>query len=158
MVVPGWRATTAVIQLLQNGKLNSLLLQLKHGEIHSTVQAAAVLTDTQYALEVQMSAYTLLQILVRGRGRRSVPAWECRAGVAALVFCSCCRVLVVSDTQLVGQQLNVLLPQGYALSYSPCRVLRVCCALQVRNRWTELSGDEQQKITQLAYQHMKDGA
>lgn len=29
--------------------------------------------------------------------------------------------------------------------------------LQVRNRWTELSADEQQKITQLAYQHMKDG-
>lgn len=29
--------------------------------------------------------------------------------------------------------------------------------LQVRNRWTELSAGEQQKITQLAYQHMKDG-
>lgn len=29
--------------------------------------------------------------------------------------------------------------------------------LQVRNRWTELSADEQQKITQLSYQHMKDG-
>jgi hypothetical protein len=38
--------------------------QLKHGEIHSTVHAAAVLTDTQYALEVQMSAYGLLQLLV----------------------------------------------------------------------------------------------
>jgi hypothetical protein len=29
--------------------------QLKHGEIHSTVFAAAVLTGTQYALEVQVS-------------------------------------------------------------------------------------------------------
>lgn len=38
--------------------------QLKHGEIHSTVHAAAVLTDTQYALEVQMSAYGILQLLV----------------------------------------------------------------------------------------------
>jgi hypothetical protein len=28
----------------------------------------------------------------------------------------------------------------------------------VRNRWAELSADEHQKITQLAYQHMKDGA
>lgn len=28
--------------------------QLKHGEIHSTVFAAAVLTGTQYALEVQV--------------------------------------------------------------------------------------------------------
>jgi hypothetical protein len=27
----------------------------------------------------------------------------------------------------------------------------------VRNRWGELSQDEQQKILQLAYQHMKDG-
>jgi hypothetical protein len=40
------------------------LSQLKHGEIHSTVYAAAVLTGNEYALEVQMSAYTLLQILV----------------------------------------------------------------------------------------------
>eukprot|EP00775_Hariotina_reticulata_P009038 gene9038-9209_t len=63
--------------------------QLKHGEIHSTVYAAAVLTGNEYALEVQMSAYTLLQILVR-------------------------------------------------------------------NRWAELSAEEHQKITQLAYQHMKD--
>ncbi|KAF6261995.1 armadillo-type protein [Scenedesmus sp. NREL 46B-D3] len=62
---------------------------LKHGEIHSTVYAAAVLTGNEYSLEVQMSAYTLLQILV--------------------------------------------------------------C-----NRWAELSADEHQKITQLAYQHMKD--
>lgn len=38
--------------------------QLKHGEIHSTVHAAAVLTGTEYALEVQMSAYSLLQYLV----------------------------------------------------------------------------------------------
>lgn len=29
--------------------------------------------------------------------------------------------------------------------------------MQVRNRWNELSADEHQKITQLAYQHMKDG-
>jgi hypothetical protein len=29
--------------------------------------------------------------------------------------------------------------------------------MQVRNRWAELSQDEQQKILQLAYQHMKDG-
>lgn len=29
--------------------------------------------------------------------------------------------------------------------------------VQVRNRWTELSQDEQQKVLQLAYQHMKDG-
>eukprot|EP00878_Enallax_costatus_P020732 GHUV01021924.1.p1 GENE.GHUV01021924.1~~GHUV01021924.1.p1 ORF type:complete len:211 (+),score=42.84 GHUV01021924.1:174-806(+) len=63
--------------------------QLKHGEIHSTVYAAAVLTGNEYALEVQMSAYSLLQYLVR-------------------------------------------------------------------NRWSELSADEHQKITQLAYQHMKD--
>lgn len=39
-------------------------LQLKHGEIHSTVYAAAVLTGNEYALEVQMSAYSLLQYLV----------------------------------------------------------------------------------------------
>ena len=45
--------------------LQLLCPQLKHGEIHSTVHAAAVLTGTQYALEVQMSAYTLLQLLVR---------------------------------------------------------------------------------------------
>lgn len=32
-----------------------------------------------------------------------------------------------------------------------------CAGVQVRNRWSELSVDEQQKITQLAYQHMKDG-
>jgi len=32
-----------------------------------------------------------------------------------------------------------------------------CLGAQVRNRWSELSVDEQQKITQLAYQHMKDG-
>jgi hypothetical protein len=37
--------------------------------------------------------------------------------------------------------------------------LCMCClCLQVRNRWAELSADEHQKITQLAYQHMKDGA
>ena len=77
-----------------------------------------------------MSAYTLLQILVRGRGRRSVPAWECRAGVAALVFCSCCRVLVVSGTQLVKQQLSVLLPPVLCLVLQPvsCAVLAMCPA------------------------------
>lgn len=40
------------------------LLQLKHGEIHSTVHAAAILTSPQNSLEVQMSAYTLLHLLV----------------------------------------------------------------------------------------------
>ncbi|WIA43061.1 hypothetical protein OEZ86_009590 [Tetradesmus obliquus] len=73
----------------QRAEAVSFFEQLKHGEIHSTVYAAAVLTGNEYALEVQMSAYTLLQILVR-------------------------------------------------------------------NRWAELSADEHQKITQLAYQHMKD--
>ncbi|KIY93591.1 hypothetical protein MNEG_14370 [Monoraphidium neglectum] len=63
--------------------------QLKHGEIHSTVFAAAVLTGTQYALEVQVSAYSLLQYLVR-------------------------------------------------------------------NRWGELAPQEQQQVTQLAYQHLRD--
>jgi hypothetical protein len=41
------------------------ILQLKHGEIHTTVYAAAVLTGNEQPLEVQMSAYTLLQHLVR---------------------------------------------------------------------------------------------
>lgn len=34
--------------------------------------------------------------------------------------------------------------------------MRVLC-VQVRNRWDELSGEEHQKVLQLAYQHMKDG-
>ncbi len=38
--------------------------QLKHGEIHATVFASAVLTGGEYALEVQVSAYGLLQYLV----------------------------------------------------------------------------------------------
>lgn len=38
--------------------------QLKQGEIHSTVHAAAYLTDAQQPLEVQLTAYTLLHILV----------------------------------------------------------------------------------------------
>jgi hypothetical protein len=65
--------------------------QLKHGEVHATAYAAAVLTGTQYALEVQVSAYSLLQHLVR-------------------------------------------------------------------HRWDELSAGERSEVTQLAYQHTRDGA
>jgi hypothetical protein len=54
--------------------------QLKHGEIHSTVYAAAVLTGNEYALEVQMSAYTLLQILV-GLAFNSCCLQTCAAAV-----------------------------------------------------------------------------
>jgi hypothetical protein len=41
--------------------------------------------------------------------------------------------------------------------HSNTALCHTCLHLQVRNRWTELSADEQLKITQLAYQHMKDG-
>jgi hypothetical protein len=39
-------------------------MQLKQGEIHATVFATAVLTGKEYALEVQINAYSLLQHLV----------------------------------------------------------------------------------------------
>lgn len=45
------------------------LEQLKQGEIHSTVFATAVLTGKEYALEIQINAYSLLHHLVRRRAR-----------------------------------------------------------------------------------------
>jgi hypothetical protein len=70
--------------------VTATVLQLKHGEIHSTVHAAAVLTGTQYALEVQMSAYTLLQILVSSRPtacNSTAPA-GCSTAASASPVCS----------------------------------------------------------------------
>lgn len=79
--------------------------QLKHGEIHSTVHAAAVLTDTQYALEVQMSAYTLLHILVSRSSSRANPRAHAaaRRAHAAHLPAACkprCCVCDISHTWL----------------------------------------------------------
>jgi hypothetical protein len=50
-------------------------MQLKRGEIHSTVYAAAVLTSPERPLEVQINAYSLLLHLVSGC------AWLLRYGL-----------------------------------------------------------------------------
>lgn len=163
------------------------------------MHAAAVLTDTQYALEVQLSAYTLLQILVSvGTGCAlddalviCVCQWH---GRSAHLHSSRCRRF---STHHVNASITSQQPEGASMplrrgSYTPkegprftslhcftllhrssrpsaaCCCLHCCCFVltypflvsllhQVRNRWGELSPDEQQKITQLAYQHMKDG-
>ena len=47
-----------------NINLDPAFVQLKHGDIHTTVYAAGVLTANDQPLEVQMSAYTLLQHMV----------------------------------------------------------------------------------------------
>lgn len=111
-------------------------MQLKQGEIHSTVFATAVLTGKEYALEVQINAYSLLQHLVRHSPSLYGPST--RNGS--------CMGLDAGGGGLPIAPWHMLQPR-----WIPPRT-------QVKHRWNELSEQEQQQVTQLAYQHLQDGA
>ena len=105
--------------------------------------AAAVLTAPDRPLEVQMSAYSLLQFLVR-----------CLCCCAVLVLCAvwvlCCDACVLCAGCCVLRVLTRARTDTRTPNTHPHTT-------QVVNRWAELSAEEHSQVTQLAYQHLQDG-